>query len=208
MLVSNFTPLFEQQWAAYGYCILFFKSYKPSCYILCTTLLLNFLFSFFEHSNDTQLIFKWVTRSPEPVLLSFIGWKKETWTLLREPSTSTKYSLWQHAYIHQIKHITMGVNFLSINAKGLNHPAKRKSLWKETLHHRCNILCAQEAHFCEQAPPNCSTPCFPHIFTSNTDSKKCGVFIAIRDTVSSALHQEVKDPQGCYLILLCDNSVK
>lgn len=98
----------------------------------------------------------------------------------------------------------MGVTFLSVNSKGLNHPAKWKSLWSEALNFKSDILCAQETHFCAAAQPKCSHKNFLYIFTANAETKKRGVLTAVRDTVTFQLHEEIKDPGGRYLILICN----
>lgn len=43
-----------------------------------------------------------------------------------------------------------------------------------------------------------------YIFTANADSKTKGVLTVIGDTVAFVLHKEIKDPQGYFLILVCD----
>lgn len=74
-------------------------------------------------------------------------------------------------------------------------------MWKEARQFKCD---AQETHFSNMAPPKCSNKHFPHIFSANADSKKRGVLTAIRDRVSFHLHEEIKDTQRCYIILICD----
>lgn len=37
--------------------------------------------------------------------------------------------------------LQMTINCLSLNARGLNHPAKRHSLWKEVSKHKADMLC-------------------------------------------------------------------
>lgn len=98
----------------------------------------------------------------------------------------------------------MAIQFISINSKGLNHPAKRKPLWKEALTNKSDILCAQETHFCGASAPICQNKHFPHIFFANADSKTKGVMTAIRDTVTFVLHTKFVDAQGRYLVLVCD----
>lgn len=98
----------------------------------------------------------------------------------------------------------MAINFLTINSEGLNHPAKRRSLWKKALQHRCDIMCVQETPFCVSSPPKCSHPKFPFIFNANADTKQKGVMIAIRDTVAFKTHKTICDPQGRFIILICD----
>lgn len=97
----------------------------------------------------------------------------------------------------------MALNVLSINAKGINHPVKRKSLWKDAILHNSDILCAQETHFSSLASPKCTHKNYSFIFTANADSKTKGVLITIRDTIAFKLHEEIKDPQGKFLILIC-----
>lgn len=98
----------------------------------------------------------------------------------------------------------MTVTFLSINAKGLNHPVKRKSLWNEAIQHKGDVVCAQETNFRKQKMPSCSHPKFLHIFIASVLAKKGGVLTAIRDTVAFTKHSEMADPLGRYYILVCD----
>lgn len=98
----------------------------------------------------------------------------------------------------------MTITFLTINARGLNHPAKRRSMWLEAIQNKADVICVQETHFKKQAQPNCSHPKFPHVFFASTDAKKKGVLTAIKDTVAFSLHSEVKDVQGRYHILICN----
>lgn len=98
----------------------------------------------------------------------------------------------------------MTLNILSFNCKGLNHPAKHNTLWKEALAHHSDILCVQETHFKSSNPPKCSHKKFPHIFTANGDNKTKGVLTPVRDLVAFRLHEVVRDPHGRFLILICD----
>lgn len=97
----------------------------------------------------------------------------------------------------------MPVKILSINAHGLNHPAKRASLWKEADSSQCDVLCIQETHFHHNAPPKCTHISFQHYFYSNMSTKKRGVMIAVKDTISFHLISESNDPSGRYLIIIC-----
>lgn len=98
----------------------------------------------------------------------------------------------------------MAITFLSIKAKGMNHPAKRRSLWKEAIHQKCDILCVQETNFCTLSPPTCSHPKCPHQFNTNAVLKSKGVMIAIKDFLTFKLHTAITDPQGRFLIIVCD----
>lgn len=108
-----------------------------------------------------------------------------------------------------LPHITMSINVLTINVKGLNHPAKRASLWKTMLSHGSDVLCVQETHFAQDATPICQHKSFPHIYKAYFSWKQRGILIAIRDTVSFQQHSCTLDPEGRYIIIVCtiDNVV-
>lgn len=89
----------------------------------------------------------------------------------------------------------MTLNVLSIIVKGLNHPMKCKSLWKE----QHSLM-----HFSSLVSPKCLHRNYPFVFIANAESKTRGVLIAIRDTVAFTLHEEIIDPQGRFLSLICD----
>lgn len=93
---------------------------------------------------------------------------------------------------------------MSQNVSGLDSPYKCRALWKSAMDIKCDILCAQETHFSSSKPPNCTRNTFPQVFTANNSSKKNGVLIAIRDTITFSLLQDHVDPQGCFIILVAE----
>lgn len=97
----------------------------------------------------------------------------------------------------------MGPKIISLNTKGLNHPAKRASPWKSAIDLGGNIICVQETHFKSTEAPKCSHRTFPHVFMANSPEKKRGVLIAIRDTVTFQLLDRVIDHSDRYVILIC-----
>lgn len=97
----------------------------------------------------------------------------------------------------------MSINFLSVNANGLNHPAKWSSLWKTELSDGCDILCVQETHFTLDKAPQCAHKNFPHIFKADYMCKQRGVLIAVRDSLTFTLLKCYSDPEGRYIILVC-----
>lgn len=97
----------------------------------------------------------------------------------------------------------MSINFLTINTNGLNHPAKRASMWKTALSTGCDILCIQETHFACDSAPQCQHKSFPHIFKADYSRKQRGVLIAIRDTLAFKLLNSYSDPEGRFFILVC-----
>lgn len=78
---------------------------------------------------------------------------------------------------------TMPITVLSLNANGLNHPAKKHSLWKTALDLKCDILCVQETHFKSTATPAYVNRHFPHVYAAPFTSKR-GVLIAVRNSVT------------------------
>lgn len=60
------------------------------------------------------------------------------------------------------------------NVPGLNHPAKRSSVWKEALKLHSDILCIQETHFLTSNPPTFQHRKFHHIFLASAPQKKRG----------------------------------
>lgn len=97
----------------------------------------------------------------------------------------------------------MPLNCLSLNVKGLNHPAKRFSLWSEGIRSKADIIGAQETHFQSDRTPKCQHAKYPHVFLSSASAKKRGVMLAIADSVSFTASQVVTDTHGRYIILLC-----
>lgn len=98
----------------------------------------------------------------------------------------------------------MAVNFLSINAKGLNSPFKRSMLWKDVRTCGADIVCVQETHFKSSSPLRLQNRSFPHVFAARSEKKKAGVLVAIKDSVTFLLHRVCVDPGGRFIILLCD----
>lgn len=93
--------------------------------------------------------------------------------------------------------------FLSINVKGLNHPAKRTSMWKTAIDSKCDILCLQETHFKISAEPRCTHHQFTNIFKASGPNKKNGVMIAVKNSLTFTLHNSLIDEEGRYLALDC-----
>lgn len=92
----------------------------------------------------------------------------------------------------------------SLNAKGLNHPGKRHSLWSDTRMLHCDVLCVQETHFSQTQAPSSSHKNFPHLFMANTPTKTKGALIAVKDTVALKLMNLHTDTQGRFIILVCE----
>lgn len=96
----------------------------------------------------------------------------------------------------------MRLKLLSLNAKGLNSPYKRKAFWTDALKLGSDTICMQESHFTKDKPPKFTHPKLPHIFHSNNTGKKKGVITAIKDTVNFQLLNIQTDSQGRYMIIV------
>lgn len=96
----------------------------------------------------------------------------------------------------------MGLKLLSLNAKGLNSPHKRKALWTDALKFGSDIVCVQESHFAKNNSPKFTHNRYPHIFHSDNHKKKQGVIIAVRDTVTFKMLDLQTDDHGRFIILV------
>lgn len=92
--------------------------------------------------------------------------------------------------------------WVCLNVKGLNHPAKLFSLWKEASRAKADIVCVQEIHFHRDATPKCTHKDYPHIFLVSASEKKRGVHIAIGKSVSFKLKSSHLDTDGRFVILM------
>lgn len=102
----------------------------------------------------------------------------------------------------------MGLKCLSINANGLNHPVKRHSLWEEVVHHKAVILAVQETNFHKHFTSIFSHQNYPHVFFSSTSTKKRGVLLVIKDSVSFVLKNVFSDPNGRLIFVTCELNCK
>lgn len=102
----------------------------------------------------------------------------------------------------------MGFKVVSLKFHGLNHPGKRPSMWQLACFLHANILCVQETHFQLSTTPKCNHKDFPHIFMASSSSMKWGVLIAVKNALSYTLRDSLLDPEGRFLILLCEISAK
>lgn len=94
----------------------------------------------------------------------------------------------------------MPLKCLSLNIKGLNHPAKRFPLWKEASTAKADILSAQEIHFHKDVTPKCLHKEYPHIFLASTSEKKQGVLLALSKSLYFQLKTSLLD-KGRLLLL-------
>lgn len=96
----------------------------------------------------------------------------------------------------------MGLKVLTLNVNGLNHPAKRNCMWKEGQKHDTNLLYIQGLHYDVKSFPHCSHKSYPHIFLASTSAKK-RVILSMRNSAFFSLKESILDPEGRYIILLC-----
>lgn len=102
----------------------------------------------------------------------------------------------------------MPLKWLSLNVKGLNHPAKRFSFWEEASKAKADIVCVQETHFHQAATPKCTHKDYQHTFFANATEKKRGVLIAVGKSMSFQLKSSHLDPNGRFIILTGDLNSK
>lgn len=98
----------------------------------------------------------------------------------------------------------MAFKIVSINARGLNFPQKRPALLKEANSQKADILLVQETHFAADKTPNFTLKNYNQIFLASGPKKKNGVLMVIQDPLQFQIHQSLLNPEGCYLILVCD----
>lgn len=91
---------------------------------------------------------------------------------------------------------------MSLNVRGLYHPAKHYSLYKE-VSNKADHITIQETHFHKDSTPYCSHKNYPHIFLASTHAKKRGFLMAVGVSVSFSLSITILDPEGRYSILIC-----
>lgn len=77
-------------------------------------------------------------------------------------------------------------------------------LWKVAQKSHADFLFVQETHFSRISPTVIKHHRFPHIYLASFDKKKAWVMIAVRDTVLFQLIQSYTDPNGRYIILICN----
>lgn len=72
----------------------------------------------------------------------------------------------------QLTHTPLWYQNLIHKSKGLNHPAKRASVWQTAQTLQCNIVCAQKTHFKDTEIPSFKDKSFPHIFLAYSPEVK------------------------------------
>lgn len=80
---------------------------------------------------------------------------------------------------------------------------------KEALKQGADILCIQETPFQTQKAPKCMHREYPHVFLACTsDSKKGGLMLALRSSLSFQLKESYIDEGGRYIIITMDINSK
>lgn len=94
------------------------------------------------------------------------------------------------------------LNIISLNAKGLNTPEKRRMLLHDMRRARADIVLLQETHFRENSLPLLKNRHYPMVFHSNyTEAKSRGVSILISSRVPWKLIDSQTDREGRFLFL-------
>lgn len=87
----------------------------------------------------------------------------------------------------------MAVKFMSLNARGLNIPYKRRPLLKDMQRLNCDVLFVQETHFVDGELMRLKHKQIPYVYKASSPSKKRGVLIAIKDSVTFKLQDCISD---------------
>lgn len=99
--------------------------------------------------------------------------------------------------------LTMAFKITSLNVNGLNSPQKRHMLWREACTQNCNVFCIQETHIKAQNHPSLAHSQYPHAYFACAPTKKRGVAILIKQTVTFQHISSQCDTDGRYIILSC-----
>lgn len=94
------------------------------------------------------------------------------------------------------------LNIISLNAKGLNTPEKRRMLLHDRRRMRADIVLLQETHFRENSLPLLKNRYFPTVYHSQyTEAKSKGVSILVSARVPWTLIDVQMDKEGRFLFL-------
>uniref|UniRef100_A0A803JQ02 Reverse transcriptase domain-containing protein n=1 Tax=Xenopus tropicalis TaxID=8364 RepID=A0A803JQ02_XENTR len=95
------------------------------------------------------------------------------------------------------------VKFYSLNVRGLNTPQKRNLTLNEAFKVKADILFYQETHFKKPNPPSFQNRKYPIAYHALSCTKSKGVSILVGTAIAFQLHQQLADPSGRYLMLIC-----
>lgn len=93
---------------------------------------------------------------------------------------------------------------ISLNSYGLNSLYKCRTLWMEAKRLKGDVICIQKTQFWMRKPLNVLIRSTRTWLWPTPLRKKRGVFMAIKHSVTYKQHDIVVDPQGWYLILVCN----
>lgn len=95
------------------------------------------------------------------------------------------------------------LRLVSYNVKGINHPIKRKKILSQLKKYNCSIGLLQETHLSEAEHKKLRRDWVDQVFyASCPNNRKRGVAILIGRSISFAVHKEVKDKQGRYILVI------
>uniref|UniRef100_A0A8C5WEC0 exodeoxyribonuclease III n=1 Tax=Leptobrachium leishanense TaxID=445787 RepID=A0A8C5WEC0_9ANUR len=94
------------------------------------------------------------------------------------------------------------IRFISLNVRGLNHPAKRQIAMADLCKQKCDFAFLQETHFRLDSAPTLCSNYFTQGFYSNFEaSKSRGVAILVASHIPFTCTSQIEDPQGRFIFI-------
>uniref|UniRef100_A0A8C5WHL5 Reverse transcriptase domain-containing protein n=1 Tax=Leptobrachium leishanense TaxID=445787 RepID=A0A8C5WHL5_9ANUR len=94
------------------------------------------------------------------------------------------------------------IRLISLNVRGLNHPAKRRIAMADLRKQKCDFAFLQETHFRSDSAPTLRSTYFTQGFYSNFEaSKSRGVAILVASHIPFTCTSQMADPQGRFIFI-------
>lgn len=93
------------------------------------------------------------------------------------------------------------LNILSLNVQGLNIPQKHTQAFRAFQAKKAHV-CLQETHFTKSSTTKFyNSQVYSQLFMASADTKQRGTLITFHRSTPFTLQNEIKDPEGRYIIL-------
>lgn len=93
------------------------------------------------------------------------------------------------------------LKIVSLNIKGINHVVKRQKLHYNLKKESCQIGFLQETHLSELEHIKLRSSWLGQVFYSSYNSSSHGLAILIHRSLAFKLDKEIKDKEGCYVLI-------
>ena len=94
-----------------------------------------------------------------------------------------------------------GFKICTFNCNGIADSKKRKDVFDFLRKLECNIYCLQETHLRESNTKFIRASWGFDIILSGRESNKNGVAILLNNNFEYKIHNVIKDPKGCFIVL-------